>query len=85
MIAVVTAATVIAYAIYTIWPDTVAHFGTTRLVYTVPFVFYGLSRYLYLVTEEDKGGDPSEMLVSQKSIILTVILWFLCVSWILYL
>ena len=77
--------TLLAYSIYTIWPDTVENFGTTRLVYTIPFVFYGLCRYLYLVTEEDKGGDPSEMLISQKSIILTVFLWFVCVAWILYL
>jgi 4-hydroxybenzoate polyprenyltransferase len=78
------AATLLSYGLYTIWPDTVERFGTTRLLYTVPFVFYGLSRYLYLVTEEAEGGDPSETLVSRKSIVLTVALWFAVVMWILY-
>jgi 4-hydroxybenzoate polyprenyltransferase len=78
------AATLLSYGLYTIWPETVERFGTTRLLYTVPFVFYGLSRYLYLVTEEAEGGDPSETLVSRRSIVLTVALWFAAVMWILY-
>ncbi len=78
------AATLLSYGLYTIWPDTVERFGTTRLLYTIPFVFYGLSRYLYLVTEEAEGGDPSETLVSRRSIVLTVALWFAAVMVILY-
>ena len=84
LLTITTAATFLSYGLYTIWPDTVDRFGTTRLIYTVPFVFYGLSRYLYLVTEESEGGDPSETLVSRRSIILTVALWFGSVAWILY-
>jgi 4-hydroxybenzoate polyprenyltransferase len=78
-------ATLISYCLYTIWPDTVRHFGTHRLLYTTPFVFYGLARYLFLVTEEHEGGDPSETLVKEPSIMSTVGLWFLAVAWILYL
>jgi 4-hydroxybenzoate polyprenyltransferase len=78
------AATLLSYGLYTIWPDTVARFKTTHLLYTVPFVFYGLSRYLYLVTEEAEGGDPSETLVSRRSVVVTVVLWFAAVIWILY-
>jgi 4-hydroxybenzoate polyprenyltransferase len=78
------AVTILSYSIYTIWPATVEKFGTAHLIYTIPFVFYGLGRYLYLVVEEDKGGDPSEMLLTDRSIILTVVLWFLTVGWILY-
>jgi 4-hydroxybenzoate polyprenyltransferase len=78
------AITVLCYSLYTIWPRTVEHFGTENLIYTIPFVFYGLSRYLYLVLEEDKGGDPSEMLLTDRSIILTVLGWFASVAWILY-
>jgi 4-hydroxybenzoate polyprenyltransferase len=78
------AVTILSYSIYTIWPSTVAHFGTENLVYTIPLVFYGLSRYLYLVLQEDKGGDPSEMLLTDRSISLTVILWIAVVAWILY-
>ena len=78
------AITVLCYSLYTIWPRTVEHFGTENLIYTIPFVFYGLSRYLYLVLEEGKGGDPSEMLLTDPSIILTVLGWFASVAWILY-
>lgn len=81
---VTVAVTVLCYSIYTIWPETVENFGTEKLVYTVPFVFFGLGRYLYLVTQEDKGGDPSEMLITDRSIALTVVLWVLAVVWIVY-
>ena len=76
--------TVLCYSIYTIWPETVENFGTEALVYTVPFVFFGLTRYLYLVTEEDKGADPSEMLLTDRSISSTVVLWVIVVVWIVY-
>ncbi len=84
LLTITAAATLLSYSLYTIWPETVDHFGTTRLLYTIPFVFYGLSRYLYLVTEESEGGDPSEILVTRRSIILTVGLWFASVAFILY-
>ena len=47
LIDVVTGATVLAYAIYTVWPDTVQKFGTHKLLYTLPFVVYGIFRYLW--------------------------------------
>ena len=81
---VTVAVTVLCYSIYTIWPETVENFGTERLVFTVPFVFYGLGRYLFLVTRRDKGGDPSEMLLTDRSIASTVVLWVLVVVWIVY-
>ena len=50
------AASIMGYALYTIWPATVAKFGTEALLYTVPFVTYGVFRYLYLVRASDDGG-----------------------------
>lgn len=82
--AITVAVTILSYSIYTIWPDTVEYFGTDQLIYTIPFVFYGLGRYLYLVLQKDKGGDPSEMLLTDRSILLTVVLWILAVGWIIY-
>lgn len=78
------AVTILSYSIYTIWPETVENFGTENLVFTIPFVFYGLGRYLYLVVEEDKGSDPSEMLITDRSILLTVLLWGITVVAIVY-
>jgi 4-hydroxybenzoate polyprenyltransferase len=84
LIAIAAALTIQSYCLYTIWPDTVAKFGTEALVFTVPFVFYGIGRYLFLVMERDKGDDPAEMLLHEKSIMVTVLLWVVCVGWILY-
>lgn len=84
LIAVVTAATAIAYAIYTIWPETVDKFHTRHLIYTVPFVVYGLFRYLYLVWRKEEGGNPSELLVSDLPLAIDVLLWLLVVGLVLY-
>jgi 4-hydroxybenzoate polyprenyltransferase len=84
MIAVVTAATVIAYAIYTIWPATVEKFHTGALIYTVPFVVFGLFRYMYLVIMKNKGGSPSEVLVSDLPLVIDIILWISVAGIVLY-
>jgi hypothetical protein len=75
MIGVVTASTLLAYALYTIDPQTVGRFGTDRLVWTVPFPLYGIFRYLYLGHHRDGGGDPSEVLLSDRPILVCVALW----------
>ncbi|MFP4056865.1 MAG: decaprenyl-phosphate phosphoribosyltransferase [Candidatus Brocadiia bacterium] len=75
MIAVVTASTVLAYMLYTIWPETVAKFGTDKLKYTIPFVLYGIFRYLYLVYSKDGGASPSRHLLTDRPILITVFLY----------
>ena len=85
MIAMVSAATVISYSIYTISPGTVQKFHTEKLVYTVPFVVYGLWRYLYLVFEKEGGGNPSEALLTDAPLLVNVLLWVLAVAGVLYL
>jgi 4-hydroxybenzoate polyprenyltransferase len=70
---------VLAYAIYTIWPDTVDKFGSTDLVYTVPVVLIGVMRYLYLVYTKQKGGSPSRLFLHEKFILITVLAWILLV------
>lgn len=69
------ALTAMAYALYTVWPDTVRHFGTRNLVYTLPFVLLGMGRYLYLVFLEDRGGRPHEILLVDKLLQAIVIAW----------
>jgi 4-hydroxybenzoate polyprenyltransferase len=75
---------ILSYSIYTIWPDTVEKFGTTHLVYTIPLVLLGVMRYLYLVYSKDKGESPSEMLLSEKFILIDVFAWILLVVAIFY-
>ena len=76
-------ASIISYSIYTVWPSTVLKFGTKDLVYTIPFVVFGLMRYLYLVYSRNEGGDPSGVLLTEKAIIIDVVLWFAAVVYII--
>jgi 4-hydroxybenzoate polyprenyltransferase len=84
MIGVVTASTLLAYAFYAIAPETVARFGTDRLLWTVPFPLYGIFRYLYLVHQREGGGNPSELLLTDRPLLACVALWGLTVIAILY-
>jgi len=84
MIAVVTASTVMAYALYTMAPDTQARLGTTRLPITIPFVLYGIFRYLYLLYRRELGGNPSELFLTDRALLLDVALWSAAVIAILY-
>jgi len=85
MIAIVTASTVIVYILYTVSDDVIAHFGTTNLVYTVPFVLYGIFRYLFLIHKRDLGGSPSKIFLNDRPLLITIMLWFLTVIAIIYL
>ena len=76
--------TLVAYAIYTIWPATVAKVGSEGLLYTVPFVAYGLFRYLWIVLLRVQGEDPSSVLVKDRPLLLNVVLWALVVALVLY-
>lgn len=84
MIGVVTASTLLAYAFYTINPETVAKFHTDKLLWTVPFPLYGIFRYLYLVHQRAGGGNPSETLFEDRPILICVALWGVAVVAILY-
>ena len=84
MISVVTASTVIAYAFYTISPETTAKFGTTLLSLTIPFPLYGIFRYLYLVHRKDLGGSPADLLLDDRPLLVCVALWAAAVILIIY-
>jgi 4-hydroxybenzoate polyprenyltransferase len=84
MIAVVTASCLTAYAVYTTAPDTVAKYKTTRLSLTIPFVLYGIFRYLYLVHRREQGGSPSEILLTDRPLLAAVALWGLALLVIVY-
>ncbi|MEZ5988982.1 MAG: decaprenyl-phosphate phosphoribosyltransferase [Planctomycetota bacterium] len=84
MIAPLGALTVMTYALYTVSAETVQKFGTRDLVYTVPFVTYGIFRYLYLVHRRAEGGDPTRLLLRDRITVLNVVLWFATSCAILY-
>lgn len=64
LIAIICAATIVSYALYTFWPDTVEKFGTHGLGFTIPFVILGMFRYLDLVYRHDRGGRPEQILLT---------------------
>ena len=84
MISVVTASTVVAYCLYTISDETVAKFGTTNLIFTAPFVIYGIFRYLYLVHRKNLGGSPEALVLKDKPLFIALILWIAVSAVILY-
>lgn len=84
MISVVTASTLVAYAFYTISPETQARFQTDLLGLTVPFPLYGIFRYLYLVHRRELGGSPAELLLTDRPLLLCVALWGLSLMIIIY-
>ena len=84
MIGIVTASTVMSYALYTISEETVKKFGTTHLIYTVPFVLYGIFRYLYLVHKKEEGGNPTKLALTDRPLLLNIILWIIVASIIIY-
>jgi 4-hydroxybenzoate polyprenyltransferase len=71
------ALTGMANAQYTLWPETVAQFGTRDLIFTLPFVLVGMGRYLYLVFLEEQGGKPHEILLNDLSLQVIVVGWIL--------
>jgi len=85
MISVVTASTLVAYCLYTVSEETVRKFGTSDLILTMPFVLYGIFRYLYLVHQKGLGGSPEEIVVRDKPLAASIVLWIAAVGVILYL
>jgi 4-hydroxybenzoate polyprenyltransferase len=84
MIGIVTAVTVMSYALYTISEETVRKFHTDGLLATLPFVLYGIFRYLYLVYHKELGGDPTQQILTDTPFLLNLALWTLAVGIILY-
>ena len=79
MIGVVTASMVVAYAFYTLSPEVQGKLGTHKLFMTVPFVLYGVFRYLYLIHQRQVGGNPTRVLLTDRPLLITVLLWLTCV------
>lgn len=75
LIAIVSAATIVSYAIYTLWPDTVEKFGTYRLGFTIPLVIFGIFRYLDLVYRHEKGDRPEKILLTDAPLLICIALY----------
>lgn len=79
LITIVSSATIVSYAIYTLAPETVSKFGTANLGFTIPFVIFGIFRYLDLAYRHDKGGRPEMVLLTDVPILVNLVLYGLSV------
>jgi 4-hydroxybenzoate polyprenyltransferase len=68
-------ATVLAYSLYTVSADTLGLHHTPWLIATVPFVVYGLMRYLFLLHRRDGGGDPASELLTDPHLLAAFLGW----------
>jgi 4-hydroxybenzoate polyprenyltransferase len=75
LIVVCTSCVLATYALYTLSPVTIAKFGTRDLVFTVPFVIFGIFRYLYLLHRRGLGDSPTRALLHDRPTLLAVVLW----------
>ena len=84
MINVVTASTVVAYAMYAISPETAEKFHTQHLIYTIPMVLFGIFRYLYLIYQRPSTRNPTEAILRDPPFLINILVWALAVLWIVY-
>jgi len=83
MTSVVTSTTVIAYSLYTFFAPNLP--PNHSMMLTIPFVLYGIFRYLYLIHVRNEGGTPEELVFKDKPLLLDIALWGLTVLSVLYL
>jgi len=75
---VVTAAGLImSYSLYTMNPETIRIHGTANLIYTVPFVIYGVFRYIFLLHHQSRGTDTARDLVRDPHMLIVLLAWLI--------
>ncbi|MGB5895827.1 MAG: decaprenyl-phosphate phosphoribosyltransferase [Ignavibacteriaceae bacterium] len=84
MATVAAAGVIICYALYTVSERTVSAFGTENLIYTTPFVVYGIFRFMYLEYISNKGDNTTKIVFTDLQIILTVIIYTITTVLIIY-
>lgn len=82
-IAVSAMGVILSYSLFTMSPDTIEIHGTRNLIYTVPFIVYGLFRYVFLLHTAGSGGDPARDLFRDPHLLVSVLGWTLVTLWML--
>jgi len=83
MIGITAAGLIMSYSLYTMNPDTIRIHGTANLIYTVPFVMYGVFRYIYLLHHQSRGGDTAHDLVRDPHLFIVVAAWLATTLWLI--
>jgi hypothetical protein len=84
MATVAAAGVIVCYALYTVAQRTVNLFGTENMIYTTPFVVFGIFRYMYLVYLVEKGESTSEIMITDMPMIINLTLYILTTTLIIY-
>lgn len=84
LILIMATCTLIVYVSYVCSPEVTKRFGTDKLYFTIPFVVYGLFRYIYLVHHRQGGGDPSKTLLTDGPLLAAVVMWGLTSMYFIY-
>jgi len=84
MITVITSSIVITYMLYTVDTRTVREIGSRNLIYSIPFVYYGIFRYLYLIHKTNRDGDPTRILLSDRVMQINIALWIIVCIVVIY-
>ena len=78
-------AAVVSYALYTRADETVQRVGSRAMLLTIPFVVYGVFRYLFLIHKRKTGGDPVQLLFRDRPTLLNLLLWIATAGLVIYL
>jgi 4-hydroxybenzoate polyprenyltransferase len=76
--------TIISYALYTVSEKAISAFHSDKLIYTTPFVIYGIFRYLYLLHQKNMGESPTSIVTKDIPIIINSLLWLIVCAVIIY-
>ncbi|WP_038038846.1 decaprenyl-phosphate phosphoribosyltransferase [Thermorudis peleae] len=82
LLTVTAAATIMAYSLYTFSAPNLP--SNHAMMLTIPFVLYGLFRYLYLVYRRESGGVPEQVLLNDLPLLISIVLWGLAALIVLY-
>jgi 4-hydroxybenzoate polyprenyltransferase len=83
MIGITASGLIMSYSLYTMNADTIRIHGTANLIYTVPFVMYGVFRYIYLLHHQSRGGDTAHDLVRDPHLLAVVASWVIATFWLI--
>lgn len=84
MMSICAACSILGYGLYTVSKETVEHVGSDHLKFTIPFVVYGIFRYLFLVHKRGAGGAPEKVLLGDAPLLIDLALFFAVAGWALY-
>jgi 4-hydroxybenzoate polyprenyltransferase len=83
LISICAGCVIMSYSLYTMSPDTARIHGTSGLIYTVPFVIYGIFRYLYLLHRKGAGTDTARDLGRDPHMLVVVAVWLVTTFWLI--